>query len=225
MNAILLVHVITATAALISGYAALVFRKGSAMHGAVGSVFVVSMLAMSASAVVLATFYSHVAISVVVGLLTFYLVTTAWRAIRPSALPYAAFDLVAAAFVAAVGLLAFTFGADAAFSRNGTRDGFPALIYVVFGSIAVLFAASDVRVFVRPQPLPQRRVGRHLFRMTLALLLASLSFYPGQAQLFPTWLRATNLLMLPHVFVLGSMAWWMARVARSKSAAAVMSET
>ena len=52
--------------------------------------------------------------------------------------------------------------------------------------------------------------------MSLALLFATASFYPGQARLFPKWLRATNLLYIPHVLLIGAMFFFLYRFSARK---------
>src|SRR5437867_11894883 len=74
---ILLVHICGGTLGLLSGTAAMSFRKGSLRHVLAGKVFVVSMLTLAAAAVYLAIL-KHQTQNVVGGLLTFYLITTAW---------------------------------------------------------------------------------------------------------------------------------------------------
>ena len=48
--------------------------------------------------------------------------------------------------------------------------------------------------------------------MSVALLFASFSFYPGQGRHFAKWLRDTNLLYVPHVLLIGAMLLWLYRV-------------
>ncbi|MGK2857965.1 MAG: hypothetical protein ACSLFQ_12235 [Thermoanaerobaculia bacterium] len=217
---LLLVHVAGATVGLLSGFLAMILRKGSGLHGAAGTVFFVSMLAMSGSAVYIAAFLSPVAINVVAGLLTLYLVSTSWRAARAKELVAGPVDLAALLFALAVGALGIGYGLEAAGSPTGGKDGITAPIYVIFGTIALLFGASDVRLIVRRRLTGAPRIGRHLLRMCLALLIATLSLYPGQAKLFPMWLRETNLLFVPHILLLGSMLFWTVRMGRRRRAEA-----
>src|ERR1700687_2374618 len=66
---------------LLSGAAALCFRKGSRPHGVAGSVFFISMLTASAAGSYLA-FRNSEMDNVFGGVLTVYLVTTAWVTAR-----------------------------------------------------------------------------------------------------------------------------------------------
>ena len=205
ISALLLTHILGAVVGLISGYLAMVLRKGSSMHGAAGTVFFVSMLVMSSTAAVIATFFRPNAVNQTVGLLTMYLVTTAWWAARHRDARTGTFDRIALLFVVVVAARGLFFGLQAASSPEGTKDQMPAAIYFIFGSIAAVCAVTDFRVFRRGGVTGKYRIARHLWRMCLALLITVLSLYPGNAKLFPIWLRETKLLFVPHLFLIGSM--------------------
>ena len=216
---LLLLHICTATVGLLSGFMAMAFRKGSSWHGAAGTVFFVSMLLMSSSGAYIAAFLKPVAINVVAATLTFYLVSTAWRAAKNRSGTTDTFDIVALFWAIAVGSMGWAYGLEARNSPNGMKDGIPVAMYFIFGSIALLFAVADVRMLVRGGVTGARRIGRHLWRMSLALLIATLSFYPGQAKLFPREIRATNLLYVPHVLLIGMIVLWLYRISARKRAA------
>src|SRR5712692_11424772 len=74
-------HVSAGIVGILSGAAAMSFRKGSPRHALAGKVFVASMLTMAAAAVYLA-FVKQETPNIVAGILTFYLVTTAWLTAR-----------------------------------------------------------------------------------------------------------------------------------------------
>src|SRR5260370_11650259 len=74
-------HISAGSVGILSGTAAMSFRKGSPRHALAGKVFVISMLTMAASAVYLA-FLKHQINNFGGGILTFYLVGTAWLIAR-----------------------------------------------------------------------------------------------------------------------------------------------
>jgi hypothetical protein len=45
-------------------------------------------------------------------------------------------------------------------------------------------------------------------------MITLLSFYPGNARLFPRELRKTNLLYIPIVLLIGSTFLWLSRTSR-----------
>ena len=216
LSPILLVHISAATIGLLAGYLAMIARKGSGWHTAAGSVFAVSMLVMSASAAWVALFERVNMLNATVALLTLYLVATAWRAPRRKNMAPDAIDALATVYVACVGIAGIVFGLQATTPRG--RDGMPPAAFFIFGGIALLCARSDVRMLLRRGLTPAQRLGRHLWRMGLALLIASFSLYPGQAKLFSRAVRDTNLLAVPHVLLVGSLLLWLVRVRGRKRA-------
>ncbi|MGB2645918.1 MAG: hypothetical protein WA853_16020 [Candidatus Acidiferrum sp.] len=77
----LLVHICAGSVGLLSGTAAISFRKGSPRHALAGKVFVASMLTMAIFAVYLAI-TRHQPNNIGGGILTFYLIGTAWLTAR-----------------------------------------------------------------------------------------------------------------------------------------------
>lgn len=75
-------HIIAGLLALLSGAVALVALKGGKLHRKSGTVFVYTMLFMSGTGAVLAAMVPD-RLSVIAGLLTFYLVATALLAVQP----------------------------------------------------------------------------------------------------------------------------------------------
>jgi uncharacterized membrane protein len=216
MTPLLLIHICTATVGLFSGFLAMALRKGSGLHRAAGNVFFPSMLIMSGAGAYMAVFVKPNLGNVLVGVLTFYLVATGWKAARRGDRKVGIFDWSALLVALAIGAASVTWGFEAARSQTGLKDGYPPAMLFIVGSITLLFAASDVRMIVRGGVSGGQRIARHLLRMCLALLLATVGFYPSRAHLFPTWLRETNLLYVPHVLLVGSMVFWLVRMSARK---------
>jgi uncharacterized membrane protein len=210
-SAILLFHICAGTVGLLSGAAAMSFRKGSRRHRVAGNVFVISMLSLSASGAYLG-FMKHQMLNGLMGVLTFYLVATAWLTARRRDGEAGIFDLGALMVPLAVGASLVTYGLEAANSQTGLKDGYPAGAYFIFGSVALLFAAGDVRMLVRGGVFGAHRIARHLCRMCFALFIAAGSLFLGQQQVFPALLRKTNVLFLPSILPLILMIFWLFRV-------------
>ena len=218
LRSLLLLHVFTATVAMLSGFMAMTFRKGSGWHGAAGSVFFVSLLTASGAGACIALFLRPNAGNVMGSTLTFYLVATAWIAAKRREGKPRIFDLGALLFGLAVAIAGATWGIVAVNSPTGSKDGYDPPMFFIFGTIALLFVVSDIRMVARGG-FGSKRISRHLLRMSLALLLATFSFYPGQAKLFPLWLRETRLLMVPHILIIGSMLFHLVRVRAARKRA------
>ena len=74
---VLTLHIAAGIMGILSGTAAMSFRKGSPRHALAGKVFVSSMLIMAAAAVYL-TVIKHQNDNIGGGILTFYLILTTW---------------------------------------------------------------------------------------------------------------------------------------------------
>ena len=217
MPVLLFVHIASAVIALIAGILSMVLRKGSGSHAVAGNTFFLSMLTMTSSAVYLALLYKLNLMNAVAGSLTFYLVLTSWYAAKRRVSDVTRFDSISMLFVFLVAATGIVGGFAAVNGPKGTLHGMPSPIYFVFGTIALLFALSDVRLHRRGALIGKQRIVRHLWRMGLAFTIAALSFYPGQARQFSQELRETNLLFIPLVFAVGMTLFYLVRVRFAKA--------
>src|SRR5712692_2368758 len=169
---LLVFHISAGTLGLLAGAAALSFRKGSRRHRVTGNVFVVSMLGLAASGAYLG-FIKNQMLNGMMGVLTLYLVATAWWTARRRDGEVGIFDLGALIVPLAVGAGLASYGLEALNSQTGSKGGFPAQAYFVFGSLALLFAAGDIRMFMRGGVSGPHRIARHLWRMCFALFISA----------------------------------------------------
>ena len=194
----LVLHISGGVAGLLSGAAAMSFRKGSQRHRVAGDVFVTSMLAMAVAAVYLAI-GKHDTGNVIGGVMTFYFVATAWLTARRRDGGMGVFDWVAFAFALTLAAFMLTNGFKVASGATTAKNGVPVGMYFFIGSVALLSAAGDLRMLVRGVTGKQRLV-RHLWRMCFALFIASGSFFLGPANRPLRFLQALGLKQ--HVFAL-----------------------
>jgi uncharacterized membrane protein len=211
LSPVLLVHICGAVISLIAGALSMVLRKGSSRHAIAGNIFVGSMVIMTTTGAYIAAMNPSRG-SFVVALLTLYLVITSWVTGRRRTGRPGAFDIVALTFAAIVGAQGIAWGIEVARGTTRVPDGIPAGVYYFFSTVALLCAASDVRMYVRGGVFGAKRIVRHLWRMCFALLITAMSFYPGQAKLFPAALRATNILYVPILLLFAAMLFWIVRV-------------
>jgi len=214
----MIIHASGATIALLSGYLAMILRKGSGMHRVAGTVFFVAMLVMTSCAAYVASGRLHMMNSLN-SIHTFYLVLTGWLAARRSEAKTTMLDVPALLVVLAVGSAMVFYGFVAVNEPARMFQGYPAPLYFVFGTIALLHGASDIRMVAHGGVSGSSRIARHLWRMSLALLFTTFSLYPGQPRFFPPAWRATNLLYVPHILLFGSMMLALVRVNRKKRVA------
>lgn len=212
MLPLFIVHITAGSLALISGFAALYLTKGAALHRRLGMVFVYSMLTMCTGGIVLAIVRNAgPEINIPAALITASLVVTALTTVRPPTPATRWINLAATVATLSVALINARY-AIGAFTHGGKWHGFPAFPFVLFGSIGLLATAGDIRI-MRSGPLRgARRIARHLWRMSFALLIAALSFFIGQAKVIPKPIRILPLLAMPLVVVIVTMFYWLWRV-------------
>ncbi len=212
MHMTLLVHIIAGALGLVTGFVALYAAKGAGLHRRSGMLFVYAMVVMCIAGLGVAIGRGAApAINVPAALLTAYLVITALTTVRP---PIAGADRlnVGGMLVAlAVGVVSLTFGLEA-LANGGTRNGMPTFPFFMFGVVGLLASAGDLRMIRTGALRGAPRLVRHLWRMSFALFIAALSFFIGQADVFPKALRVPPLLVLPVLAVLVTMVYWLWRV-------------
>lgn len=194
-----------------SGATALFATKGSRPHRAAGTVFFVAMLIMSGCGAYLA-YVKPETVSVIAGVLTFYMVGTAWMTVRRQEGEIGRFETAACLVGLATGASAVFFGIQASASETGALDGFPAGIYYFFGTVALLAGACDLRLVLRRGIVGAQRIARHLWRMCFALFVATASLFLGQMQVFPEPLRRIEFLAVPVLVVIVLLFFWLIRV-------------
>src|SRR5579863_10534784 len=121
---ILLVHISGGTVGLLSGSAAIVFRKGSQRHALAGRIFVVAMLTMASLAAYLAV-VRHQPSNIGGGIFTFYLILTAWLTARRRDGETSRFDWVLLLIPLALGILTWMNGLKVVRSGASSQDGVP----------------------------------------------------------------------------------------------------
>ena len=175
---ILAVHVCAGSLGLLSGTAALSFRKGSPRHILAGRIFVGSMLTMAVAAVYLAI-VRHQPNNIGGGILTFYLIGTAWLTARRRDGETSRFDWVVLLIPLALGTLTWLNGIKVVRSGASSQDGVPVGMNFFMGSVMLLAAAGDFRMLVGGGVQGAKRIARHLWRMCFGLFIASGSFFLG----------------------------------------------
>ena len=143
MRMILLVHILTASLGLLSGYIALSVAKGAPLHRKIGMLFVCVMLTMSVTGMLISAVEGVApAINIPTALLTSYLVITSLTTVRPAASRRV--DVAALAMGLVVGLVCIALALMAI--GKGGREAGMAYPLVLFGAIAFLASGGDRRV-------------------------------------------------------------------------------
>ena len=209
---LLFLHICGAGIGLLSGTAALIFRKGFRWHRAAGNVFFVSMLIMSASGAGIAAFIKPNMGNVFGGVVTFYLVATGWLTVLRNEGETGFVEIGLLLVALAVGGGGILCGWEAAHSATGLKEGYPAAPFLVFGALSLWSAAFDVRMLVHGGLSGAPRIARHVWRMCVAFLIAAFSFFLGKQQHFPAAIRGSQVLNWPMILILIVMIYWLIRV-------------
>lgn len=211
MTGLLPIHVLAGSIALLSGGAALVLRKGGRYHALVGTLFFGSMLVMTLTGALAAAFKPERG-TTVIGLFTAYLVATSWATARRRDGKVGRFELYGFAVGAGCALAMIALSMIAFASANGRVDSLPGAVHIPFALVGTLAAALDLKMLRRGRLDPAQRIGRHLWRMCTALLIAAFSFFLGQQRVMPEAIQGSPLLFVPPLAVLAALIFWSLRI-------------
>ena len=175
---ILSAHIFAGTLGLLSGTAAMSFRKGSPRHVLAGKIFVASMLTMGVLAVYLAI-VRHQTNNIGGGIVTVYLIWTGWLTARRRDGETSRFDWVVLLIPLTLGVLTWMNGLNVVRSGASSQDGVPVGMTFFMGSVMLLAAAGDIRMLLRSGVRGVKRIARHLWRMCFGLFIAAGSFFLG----------------------------------------------
>jgi hypothetical protein len=221
---ILLVHILAGTIGLLSGSAAIIFRKGSPRHVLAGKAFVAAMLTMAVGATYLAIL-KHQPGNIGGGILTFYLIGTGWLTARRRDGETSRFDWLLLLIPLTLGILTWTNGIKIVRSGASSQDGVPVGMTFFMGSIMLLAAVGDLRMLLRGGLFGAKRIARHLWRMCFGLFIAAGSFFFGPSnrplrllsrvglgQHLPVALFSPALYMILTLLPLILLIFWLLRV-------------
>jgi hypothetical protein len=211
-----MLHIAAGTLGLLSGFGALAFRKGETLHRISGTVFFLSMLVMAGVGAYMAAILPQRG-TVFIGILTFYLVATAWVTVRRKENTTGPlFDYAALAVAVACAVMLTIYGVMASMSPKGLVDSLPAAAHYPFAAIALLAVVLDFKVMRAGGIAGPPRIARHLWRMCTALVIAAFSFFLGQQKVMPVWMQGSPALFAPPLIALALMIFWLIRVRFTK---------
>ena len=211
MRFLLAIHIIGGSLAIISGFTAIFAVKGLKLHRFSGTIFFYSMLVLGLSGTVIATIRSQPG-NIIGGMLACYLVATGVLTLRPRDRSF--FWIYAIGMILALGISWFSLknGLRALHNADGRLNGVPPQPLFAFAAVTLLAALGDVRVMVVRGLQGRQRLIRHLWRMSLALFVASGSFFLGQAKVIPKPIRIWPVLITLAVLPLVMLIYWLIRV-------------
>ena len=212
MSSLMIVHVAAGAIAVLSGFLALLTRKGARVHRAAGTAFFITM-SISALAGAFIAWRKPEMVTFLAGAFTFYLVATSWLTIRrheKKATFIEGFLASAALLISVCGAL---WGMEALGSTTQLKDGYAADVYFFFAGLALLAGLADLSVLLRRGVNGRQRIARHLWRMTFALFIAAGSLFTGPgAKTFPEFMRSSPLMSAPELITILLLLFWLIRV-------------
>ncbi|MGA9335868.1 MAG: hypothetical protein WBV39_16425 [Rudaea sp.] len=212
-NLVLFLHIAGGSVGIVSGSVALLARKGERLHRNAGNVFFVSMLIMAAIGAGSSPFLPVPQMAnVAAGTLTIYLVASAWITVKRKGNGVGRLEI--AGFVVALAITAAgaVFIVSASGDAPGTIAKTPPQAFFVFMLVGAFAAAGDLRMILRGGISGPARISRHLWRMCIALFIASGSFFLGQQKIMPVYMQGSPWLFVPVLAPLLLMVFWLIRV-------------
>ena len=222
MNVLLVPHIAAGLIAIAAGTAAVVARKGGALHARAGTCFFAAMLVLGLSAAMLEPYRTPPG-SPVGGLMVCYLVATSWFAARRRDGRTGKFEIGACAIALGAGAVIIWSGFMGEASTPAGRG--PVFI---FGAVCLLAGLLDLNAILRSPLSGRQRIARHLWRMCVAFFIATGSFFLGQQDVLPAAIRGSPWMFVPAFAPILVMLFWLARlrfakaIARSKKSGRIL---
>lgn len=211
ITGLVFVHILSGAIGLLSGFAVILFKKGSQLHKRIGKIFFYAMMVLGLTGAIIG-FARWIPLSALNGLLVCYFVLTSLLAIQKENQVILQIERILACFAAALVISYLLFGNMARTMPEGMLAGFGSMTYFVFGFIAAFALASDVHYFLQQSLSVHSRRIRHLWRMFFPLFMATAAFFLGQAKLFPPQIQQSLVITMPVIIVIAAMLFWVVRV-------------
>lgn len=212
-------HVGGGTIGLFSGTVAALARKGGHLHRIAGTIFFASMLVMASFAIILAIVLPGEIVNLVVGTFVIYLVTTSWLTARRKdgkiGYPERIALFVILCLCVPFGIMSFqvSMGLPLLFKSAIPITGPIRIAVFTFTAIFAIASIADVKVVLAGRIVGAARIARHLWRMCVALTLATGSALTnGLPRLLPGPFHVPTAFLLPQFVWVALLIFWMIRV-------------
>jgi hypothetical protein len=141
------------------------------------------------------------------GILTIYLVTTAWLTARGRKQKTSKLDWAATLVPVGIGASILINGIQRVTNPGRSMMAFPAAMNFFMATVVLLAGAGDVRMLVRGLSTTQR-IARHLWRMCFGCSLHRDPYFSRGHTCSPKFLQETNILLLLGVLPLILLVFW-----------------
>lgn len=223
MNAIMAAHIAGGSVALVAGTLAFTFRKGGRVHVLAGRTFVVGMLVLGLTAAILGPMQAEPDEGMeFAGVYVAYLVLTAWWTVRDRASRAGALEAIAAVVALGCAALFVGHGVDVLGTNPSGMERSKAYASIFNGAIMLFAGIGDVACLLRRTLTRTQRLSRHLWRMCIAMFVATGSFFLGQQDVMPAIVRGSPALTLLAFAPFALLLFWLVRVRVRVHAARVL---
>jgi hypothetical protein len=147
--------------------------------------------------------------NVIAGILTLYLVWSGWAAVRSKQVVAGRLDMLGLGVALTSVATGVVWAIQAANSPTGTLDDTPPQAFYVFILIGTFASIGDARLIMKGRVSGASRLSRHLWRMCVALFIASGSFFLGQQRVMPVWMQGSPWLFVPTFAPPAVMAYYL----------------
>jgi len=203
----LIFHIIAGILVLLFGSMALIASKGLRLHKLTGNIFFISMVILSLTTIYLEVQFDDFPI---MGIFSLYFASTSWLAVKRQAGTTGAFEVCAFLCIVMVSITFYKWGWDIVYNGKVLEGTLPLAMYFILGSFAAFAAILDLNMILRGGLVGAHRIARHLWRMCIALLLATMSFL--SQDIFPEFIQNTGLLWSPIILLLLIIVFWLCRL-------------
>jgi uncharacterized membrane protein len=204
----LFVHILAGSVAIVTGGVAVFAGKGAALHRRSGMWFVIAMIVMGSTGVLISVLREKPGTGTG-GLIAGYFVITALTTVRPLGRKL---DIAMLALALSIVLQAIVSVAPPLAAGRLFVNGVPIPMILLLATVTLSGAVGDIRLLRGRQLSGGQRIARHLWRMCWAFWIATGSFFLGQMDEFPAFLQNIWLMLIPALFPLAVMAYWLVRI-------------
>ncbi|MFT5756853.1 MAG: hypothetical protein ACI9LM_001578 [Alteromonadaceae bacterium] len=203
----LIFHIITGSLVLFFGLVALFSSKGLRLHKSAGNIFFITMVLLSLTAAYLEFQLGDFPI---MGIFSLYFASTSWVTVKRQAGKTGRFEFCAFLCITLVAITFYKWGWDIIYNGVALEGTLPIEGYFILGSIAAFAAVLDLNMIIRGGHGGSHRIARHLWRMCIALLLATMAFL--DQDIFPENIMNSGLLWSPIILLLLMIIYWLCRL-------------
>ncbi len=201
---LLVIHIIAGSVSLTMAIIALAAAKGGVNHVRAGRAYAVAMALVCVTALPLAILGADPLLSLIAAF-SFYLVFAGWRFARNRSGDPQPADWFAAAALGLTGLGMWGYGT--VLFLGGSSQW---VTMVLFGTIATVLGAADIRFHRARRGSGKRRIARHLTNMLAGTIATVTAVVVVNVDTRPVWLAWT----LPTIVITPLIVWWNVRIVR-----------